>query len=99
MRQECRRPVWDGQSAISAAVAHLFTHTNIEAWHTFWFWSHWAFVLVVLAIIAYTRYFHMFAAVINDILLPERKGKLAPIDLKDQRTFAWAAWIISPRDN
>jgi Fe-S oxidoreductase len=72
---------------ISAAVAHLFTHTNIEAWHTFWFWSHWAFVLVVLAIIAYTRYFHMFAAVINDILLPERKGKLAPIDLKDRKTF------------
>jgi Fe-S oxidoreductase len=72
---------------ISAAVAHLFTNTNIEAWHTFWFWAHWAFVLVVLAIIAYTRYFHMFAAVINDIMLPERKGKLALIDLKDQKTF------------
>jgi Fe-S oxidoreductase len=72
---------------ISAAVAHLFANTNIPAWHTFWFWAHWAFVLVVLAIIAYTRYFHMFAAVINDIMLPERKGKLALIDLKDQKTF------------
>jgi len=29
----------------------------------------------------------MFAAVINDIMLPERKGKLALIDLKDQKTF------------
>ena len=72
---------------ISNAVAHLFANTNIAAWHTFWFWAHWAFVLVVLAIIAYTRYFHMFAAVINDIMLPERKGKLALIDLKDQKTF------------
>jgi len=72
---------------ISAAVAHLFANTNIPAWHTFWFWAHWAFVLVVLAIIAYTRYFHIFAAVINDIMLPERKGKLALIDLKDQKTF------------
>ena len=72
---------------LSAAVAHLFTNTNIEAWHMFWFWSHWVFVLVVLAIIAYTRYFHMFAAVINDMLLPERKGMLNSIDLKDPKTF------------
>ena len=42
---------------------------------------------MVLAIIAYTRYFHMFAAVINDMMLPERKGKLTLIDLKDQKTF------------
>ena len=72
---------------LSAAVSHLFANTNIAAWHTFWFWSHWVFVLVVLAIIAYTRYFHMFAAVINDMLLPAQKGKLNLIDLKDQKTF------------
>jgi Fe-S oxidoreductase len=71
---------------LSNLAANLFT-TNIEAWHTFWFWSHWAFVLVVLAIIAYTRYFHMFAAVINDMMLPERKGKLSLIDLNDPKTF------------
>jgi len=72
---------------ISNWVSNLFNGTNIEAWHNFWFWSHWVFVLVVLAIITYTRYFHMFAAVINDMLLPERKGKLALIDLKDPKTF------------
>jgi len=71
-------------------VAHLYSnmsYADITAWHTFWFWAHWAFVLLVLAIIAYTRYFHMFAAVINDMMRPERKGTLNPIDLKDQRTF------------
>jgi len=75
---------------LSNWVAGLFAHsslTSIEHWHTFWFWSHWAFVLVVLAIIAYTRYFHMFAAVVNDMMRPERKGKLDLIDLKDPKTF------------
>jgi heterodisulfide reductase subunit C len=72
---------------ISAWVSHLFTNTNIEAWHTFFFWTHWVFVIGVLAIIAFTRYFHMIAAVINDMMLPERKGKLALIDLKDAKTF------------
>ena len=75
---------------LSAWVAHLYSnmsYADITAWHTFWFWNHWAFVLLVLAIIAYTRYFHMFAAVINDMMRPERKGTLNPIDLKDQRTF------------
>jgi len=72
----------------SNAVGDLFANTNIAAWHNF-------LVLGSLGFraggagdyIAYTRYFHMFAAVINDIMLPERKGKLALIDLKDQKTF------------
>jgi Fe-S oxidoreductase len=75
---------------LSAWAAHLYSnmsYADITAWHTFWFWSHWAFVLLVLAIIAYTRYFHMFGAVINDMMKQERKGTLNPIDLKDQRTF------------
>ena len=75
---------------LSNLVANLYNNSSlasIETWHNFWFWSHWVFVLVVLAIIAYTRYFHMFAAVINDMLLPERKGKLSLIDLKDQKSF------------
>jgi Fe-S oxidoreductase len=75
---------------LSNLVANLYANANpatIQNWHTFWFWSHWAFVLVVLAIIAYTRYFHMFAAVINDMMLPKRKGELNPIDLKDTKTF------------
>jgi Fe-S oxidoreductase len=75
---------------LSAWAAHLYSnmsYADITAWHNFWFWSHWAFVLLVLAIIAYTRYFHMFGAVINDMMKQERKGTLNPIDLKDQRTF------------
>jgi Fe-S oxidoreductase len=75
---------------LSAWVAHLYSnmsYADITAWHNFWFWSHWAFVLLVLAIIAYTRYFHMFASMINDMMRPERKGTLNPIDLKDQWTF------------
>ncbi|MDD5288600.1 MAG: (Fe-S)-binding protein [Dehalococcoidales bacterium] len=73
---------------ISTLLANLYANsTRIEAWHTFWFWAHWIFVIVVLAIIAYTRYLHVIAAAINDIMRPERKGTLAPIDLNDKRTF------------
>ena len=73
---------------ISAAVANLYANsTMIEGWHTFWFWAHWIFVILVLAIIAYTRYFHMIGAVINDMTLPERKGTLSLINLKDKKTF------------
>jgi len=75
---------------LSNWVAGLYSNANlitIEHWHTFWFWAHWAFVLVVLAIIAYTRYFHMFAALINDMMAPDRKGKLDLINLKDPKTF------------
>jgi len=43
---------------------------------TFWFWSHWAFVLLVLAI-SPTPVLPMFsAAVINDMMRRKRKGSL-----------------------
>jgi len=73
---------------ISTAVANLYTGaTSLEAWHAFWFWGHWGFVLLVLAIIGYTRYLHVIAAIVNDVLRPQVKGVLERIDLKDPATF------------
>jgi Fe-S oxidoreductase len=73
---------------LSNAIAQLYaSSSSIEGWHTFWFWSHWGFVLLVLGIIGYTRYLHVPAAIINDILRPLKKGVLSPIDLKDKTTF------------
>ena len=75
---------------ISAWISTFYTSAvSAQSWHTFWFWAHWVFVLVVLGIIGFTRYLHFPAGVINDILrTPERpKGKLGQIDLKDPTTF------------
>jgi Fe-S oxidoreductase len=75
---------------ISTWLGQFYTASSIEAWHTFWFWSHWVFVLLVLGIIAFTRYLHFPAGVINDILKTEPqppKGKLGPIDIKNPATF------------
>ena len=74
---------------ISTAMSNLYTDAaTVGAWHGFWFWSHWGFVLLVLAIIGYTRYLHVVAAIANDILSPPPpKGMPSPIDLKDQATF------------
>jgi Fe-S oxidoreductase len=76
---------------ISTWFSTVFTDpATITNWHTFWFWSHWIFVIMVLAIIAYTRYLHFPAGVINDLLRTDTKmpkGKLNPIDIKDTSTF------------
>ena len=75
---------------ISTWLSHFYTAASAPGWHTFWFWSHWAFVLLVLAIIGFTRYLHFPAGVINDILTAQPrfpKGKLSNIDLKDPATF------------
>ncbi|MDO9334559.1 MAG: (Fe-S)-binding protein [Dehalococcoidales bacterium] len=76
---------------LSTALSNLYTNVgSVAGWHAFWFWSHWGFVLLVLAIIGYTRYLHVPAAIINDILRPQKKGELSLIDLKDRRTFGTA---------
>lgn len=76
---------------LSTALSNLYTNVgSVAGWHTFWFWSHWGFVLLVLGIIGYTRYLHVPAAIINDILRPPKKGELSLIDLKDRRTFGTA---------
>ena len=73
---------------LSNAIAQLYAgSSSIEGWHTFWFWSHWGFVLLVLGIIGYTRYLHVPAAIINGMLQPPKKGVLSPIDLTDKNTF------------
>jgi Fe-S oxidoreductase len=73
---------------VSAAISHLYANSNsIAGWHSFWFWTHWGFVLIVLVIVGYTRYLHFPASVINDIVRPLQKGMLRLIDLKDKSTF------------
>lgn len=77
---------------ISTALSNIFTNAaSLEMWHSVWFWSHWVFVVFVLAIIGYTRYLHMIAATFNDLLRSEPpKGMLSPINLKDPATFGVA---------
>ncbi len=78
---------------ISTWLSHMYSSASVVSWHTFWFWSHWIFVLVVLAIIGFTRYLHFPVGVLNDILKPEPsfpKGKLSVIDLKNPATFGAA---------
>lgn len=76
---------------LSTAVSKLFSGLDIatlEAWHAGWFWSHWVFVVLVLAIIAFTRYLHMIVAIANDLRPKESpKGMSRPIDLADPATF------------
>jgi Fe-S oxidoreductase len=80
-----------GLPPISNWVSSFFTNpSTITSWHNIWFWSHWVFVIMVLAIIAYTRYMHFPAGIINDVLRNDQqfpKGKLNPIDIKDPTTF------------
>jgi len=73
---------------LSAALSNLYTnYSAMTNWHTIWFWTHWAFVLIVLGIIGYTRYLHVPASIINDALRAPKKGELSLIDLKDRKTF------------
>jgi Fe-S oxidoreductase len=73
---------------LSTLFASLYpAGANLPVWHASWFWAHWGFVLLVLAIIGFTRYFHIIAAVPNDVLRPPRRGMLSPLVLEDQATF------------
>lgn len=74
---------------LSTAFSRLFTDTaSLAAWHSFWFWSHWGFVLFVLIILGYTRYMHIIAALLNDLLRSAPpKGMPKRINLKDPATF------------
>ena len=74
---------------LSTAMSNIYaTMASAQMWHDIWFWAHWAFVLFVLAIIGYSRYLHVVAAIVNDILRSKPpKGMLSPIDLKDRATF------------
>lgn len=73
----------------STAMSNLYIGSgNIAAWNSFWFWSHWGFVLFVLAIIGYTRYLHMVAGLLNDLFRRgTTKGLPSLMNLDDPRTF------------
>ncbi len=74
---------------ISTAFSHVYTSgASLEMWHSVWFWSHWGFVLLVLIIIGYTRYLHIIAALLNDLLsTPPPHGIPSRINLEDEATF------------
>jgi Fe-S oxidoreductase len=73
---------------LSAVFANLYpVGADLPVWHAAWFWAHWGFVLVVLAIIGFTRYFHIVAAIPNEALRPPRRGMLRPLALEDETTF------------
>jgi Fe-S oxidoreductase len=78
---------------ISAWLSGLFTggEASALAWHTFFFWAHWGFVLFVAGIIGYTRYLHVAVAPFNVFLRSaDPKGALTPIDLEKAETFGVA---------
>ena len=77
---------------ISTALSHIYTvGASLEIWHSIWFWSHWGFVLFVLIIIGYTRYLHVIAALLNDLLSAEwPRGIPRRINLEDETTFGVA---------
>jgi Fe-S oxidoreductase len=78
---------------VSAWLSGLFTgsEASINAWHTFFFWMHWGFVLFVMGIIGYTRYLHVAVAPFNVFLRSAGpRGALAPIDLEKAETFGAA---------
>ena len=77
---------------ISTALSRLFTDTaSLGMWHSVWFWSHWGFVLFVLIIIGYTRYLHVIAGMLNDLLRSAPPlGMPSRINLKDPETFGAA---------
>ena len=74
---------------ISTAFSHIYTSSaSLDLWHSIWFWSHWGFVLLVLIIIGYTRYLHMLAALLNDLLsAPPPHGIPHRINLENAATF------------
>jgi Fe-S oxidoreductase len=73
---------------ISAWLSQLFTGSSVVAWHVFFFWTHWGFVLFVMGIIGYTRYLHMVVAPFNVFLRSAPpKGALSPINLESAETF------------
>jgi Fe-S oxidoreductase len=72
---------------VSAWLSSFFAG-GAASWHSFFFWTHWGFILFVLGIIGYTRYLHMVAAPFNIFLreLPP-KGVLSPINLESAGSF------------
>ncbi len=74
---------------LSTIFSQIYTAgASLEIWHSVWFWSHWGFVLFVMVIIGYTRYLHIIAAILNDLLsTPPPRGIPRRINLEEEATF------------
>jgi heterodisulfide reductase subunit C len=76
---------------ISAWLSNLFTAApGTEGWYLGFLWAHWITVVFVLAIIPYTRYLHIIAAIFNGILRQRPRSVLKPIDLEKAESFGTA---------
>jgi Fe-S oxidoreductase len=76
---------------VSAWLSNLFTAgTATNGWYLGFLWAHWFTVVFVLAIIPYTRYLHIIAAIFNGILRQQPRGVLKPIDLEKAESFGVA---------
>jgi Fe-S oxidoreductase len=75
---------------VSAWLSNLFTAASAEGWYLGFLWAHWLTVVFVLAIIPYTRYLHIIAAIFNGILRNRPRNVLKPIDLEKAETLGTA---------
>jgi Fe-S oxidoreductase len=76
---------------VSAWLSNLFSAgAGTEAWYLGFLWGHWLTVVFVLAIIPYTRYLHIIAAIFNGILRQQPRYVLKPIDLEKAETLGVA---------
>jgi Fe-S oxidoreductase len=76
---------------VSAWLGNLFTAgPGTTSWYLGFLWAHWLTVVFVLAIIPYTRYLHVIAAIFNGILRQQPRGVLKPIDLEKAESFGVA---------
>lgn len=75
---------------ISLALSHIFTGSaaSIQSINTGFFWAHWLTVLLVLVLIAYSRYLHMVASLFNIFFRsPLPVGVLRTINLETAESF------------
>jgi len=76
---------------VSAWLSNLFTaNPATGGWYLGFLWAHWFTVVFVLAIIPYTRYLHIIAAIFNGILRNQPRSVLRPIDLEKAESFGVA---------
>jgi Fe-S oxidoreductase len=76
---------------VSAWLSNLFTAgAGTEGWYLGFLWVHWFTVVIVLAIIPYTRYLHIIASIFNGILRNKPRTVLKPIDLEKAESFGVA---------
>jgi ferredoxin len=80
---------------VSAALGNIFNSTGsgtLEILSAAFFWANWMLVLAVLLLMAYTRYLHIIASILNIFFRsPLPKGEIRSIDLENTETFGAAS--------